>query len=246
MILRFLDGGQAFASCLVDRGKDRALIAAAAKQVSDPSGFLKSTDWQKLDGLGHSDRNSVAFARHLATVLPFSSRVSEDHAIWNVLAFAALTSGFLNWEEPDEKGDFHTLFMMPSGPWNRRYRHLIWSKWYAFSQHGEHSAFALSNPKRLAHPVSVGGDSLEALLSRQDFAEHYELWRLANGLFIDLSCLPTVKPKGDFTKSGVRPLVRALIQISCNYYTRDLRAEEIYVLLPLSFRQRWPIPVGLP
>ena len=183
--------------------------------------------------------NRFELGQYLVQVLSSldQARLANDRHIWSSLAlqwFDLLCPVKGNGKR-DVKEEYRYIL---SRDYRHFYRHLVRSPWQLVRDHGEHSRFLLISPRHSDHPLSVHGEILEQIGSRQQVLSSRSVIAAANSLYFDFD---KSRPKTGAAGSGrgsARRLGLVLRQLDLTFDAEGMPETALFDVLPEEF-ERW-------
>jgi hypothetical protein len=202
-------------------------------ETSDPL----STDIAPLRS-EFSDR--FVFGKYLCDLLrPLEATgISSDQGLWSGLAlywFELLCPARGNSMKRSPDKDYRYVL---SADYRHYYRHLVRTPWQLVNDHGEFAKCLLISPRNQSHPLSVGGEILEQIGSRQSVLGSPSIIEAVHTLYFDPD---TERPKRGAAGSAAgsaRRLGIVLRQLDLNFDAQHMQSVGLLTVLPSEFN-RW-------
>lgn len=187
----------------------------------------------------NSFQNRFEFGHYLVQVLdPLDqARLSADRQIWTSLAlqwFDLLCPVKGNGKR-EVKDEYRYILSKDYRHFNR---HLVRTPWQLVGDHGDNSKFLLIAPRHTDYPLSVHGEILEQISSRQQVLSSPSVIAAANTLYFDHE---KERPKRGAAGSGrgsARRLGIVLRQLDLTFDAEGMPDTALFDVLPEEFT-RW-------
>lgn len=169
--------------------------------------------------------------------------ISADSGLWD-----ALSLFWFNRLAPELPGgriirkEYHYLL---SSDYRHYYRHLVRSPWQLVRTHGQNARFILIAPRDGAHPMSVHGEILEQMGSRQQVLSNRSIIKAANLLYFDeTKGRPKTGVAGN-ARGSARRFGIVLRQLDLTFDPQEMDDQSFAEILPHDFN-RWRPSVTAP
>ncbi|MEX0450179.1 hypothetical protein V6X63_10525 [Spiribacter sp. 221] len=186
-----------------------------------------------------SFQNRFEFGQYLGKVLSTmdQARLATDRHIWSSLAlqwFDLLCPVKGNGKR-DVKEECRYIL---SRDYRHFYRHLVRSPWQLVRDHGDNSRFLLIAPRHSDHPLSVHGEILEQIGSRQQVLGSPSVIAAANALYFDHESGRPKKGAAGSSRGSARRLGLVLRQLDLTFDAEGMPEVALFDVLPEEF-ERW-------
>ena len=182
-----------------------------------------------------SFKNRLEFGRYLNDLLlPIndSPNLPIDSGIWSWFALC-----FFDLFCPADKDGKRVVnkdwYYILSKNYNHHYRHLVRTPWHIYRLHKKNSGLVLSVP------LTVDGEAVEQLLSRQQVATNIPLFDAMYQLYVVAGSDPVELKKGarGSGAGSMRRIGKILKQYDLTYDLRAMDGTEIYDMFPREFNK---------
>ena len=184
---------------------------------------------------GQNFNTRLEFGKYLNDLLlPIkdSPDLPTDSGIWSwfTLCFFDL---FCPADEGGKRLVHKDWYYILSKNYNHHYRHLVRTPWYIYKLHKKNSGLVLSVP------LTVAGEAVEQLLSRQQVATNIPLFKAMYELYVVAGSDPVELKKGarGSGAGSMRRIGKILKQFDLTYDLRAMDGFEIYDLFPREFNK---------